>query len=198
MIKKKHAVLLIFFMFFSLSGCATRNAKEYFVRPGLNLGYIRVVAVLPFENSAGDAVTAAACRQITINQILSSGLFDVVEKMQVDSMLRREAINPSAPIDAPSLRRLGNLLGVQGFIVGSLNQTGQQQRGSSVFSEISLNLRLIDSESGLVLWHANGRESGYSIWNRLFGVGVKDSYQLTSELIRKMLRTIGERPGEKA
>jgi len=198
MIKKVKVILMLFFVVFLVCGCARKSTNEFFVRPEFNLGYVRTVAVLPFEDTVGKATIAAHCRQITINQILSSGLFEVVEKMQVDSVLHREAIGVNQPIDASELRRLGQLLGVQGFILGSLNDAGQQQTGAAVYPELSLTMRLIDSESGLVLWHASGRESGYTIWGRLFGVSFEDSYQATTKLIRRMLRTIGQRTEAKS
>jgi TolB-like protein len=174
--KKRNVILVILCMLFAFPGCA-KKAPQTFLRPEFNLEYLRKVAVLPFEDNAENPSMATRCRQITITQILSSGLFDAVDKMQVDSVLRDEAVQPGTPINATTLRRLGQLLGVQGFLVGSL--------------DITLTLRLIDSESGLVLWQASGRDSGYSWWDRLFGLGGKDSFQVTQELIRRLLRTIG-------
>jgi len=197
MIKGKSAFWIIVFLSFLSAGCASKNTLEYYVRPQLNLASVQSVAVLPFEDPAGNPAMAVQCRQITINQILASGLFDVVEKMEVDRMLQREAVAPSQPIDATELRRLGQLLGVQAFLVGSLNESGMQQKGAAVYPEITLTMRLIDSATGIVLWHATGRESGYSIWGRLFGLEFEDPYQASTNLIRKLLRSIGERPGPK-
>jgi hypothetical protein len=56
-----------------------------------------------------------------------------------------------------------------------------------------MSMRLVDTESGLVVWQASGRGTGYSLWGRLFGVGFKDSFQVTLELIRTMLATMGEK-----
>jgi TolB-like protein len=187
---KKTAVLLIIFILLPLLGCAGKNVVESFQRPEFDMTYIQKVAVLPFENESGNTLVAARCRQMTITQVLASGLFDVVDKMQVDSLLRDQAIPPGTPIDAGTLRRLAQLLGVQGFIVGSLDEAFESQKGASVFLEISLTMRLIDSESGLVVWQASGRGSGYSLMDRLFGLSGKDAFQVTRDLILKLLGTL--------
>ena len=195
---RKITVLLTIFMLSSLLGCAGRSTMESFVRPEFDLAFINKVAVLPFENPAGDQMIAERCRQVTITQILSSGLFDVVDKMQVDSSLISQAIAPGSPIDASTLHRLGQLLGVQGFIVGSLDEASVDQKGAATFLDISLTMRLIDSESGLVVWQASGRGSGYSVWDRLFGLASKDSFQVTRDLIRNLLGTMGKRSEEQS
>ena len=187
---KNRIALMFLGLLLSLAGCA-KTAPQTFLRPEFNLEYVRKVAVLPFEDNAGNANIANRCRQITITQILSSGLFDSVDKMQVDSVLQDEAVQPGTPINATTLRRLGQLLGVQAFLVGSLDEAGENQKGAANYLDVSLTLRLIDSESGLILWQASGRDSGFSWFDRLFGLGGRDSYQVTQELIRNLLATIG-------
>ena len=191
---KKTVVLLIGFMLLPLVGCAGKKTTESFLRPEFDITFVQKVAVLPFEDPSGNPVLAARCRQITITQILSSGLFDVVDKMQVDSVLQDLALPAGTPIDASTLRRMGQLLGVQGFIVGSLDDAAESRKGASAFLELSLTMRLIDSESGLVVWQATGRGSGYSLWDRLFGTASKDSFQVTLELIQNLLGTMGRQP----
>jgi TolB-like protein len=188
-IKKRNVFPLILFLSLPLLGCAAK-APETFLRPEFNLEYVRKVAVLPFEDNVGNPNISKRCRQITISQILSSGLFDTVDKMQVDSVLKDEAVQPGTPINATTLRRLGQLLGVQAFLVGSLDEASENQKGAATYLDISLTMRLIDSESGLILWQASGRDSGFSWWDRLFGLGGKDPYQVTTELIRNLLGTI--------
>lgn len=184
---------LLFCMLLALAGCAATSTAgpQVFLRPEFHPAYIRKVAVLPFEDNTKNPDIAANCRQVTITQILSSGLFDAVDQMQVDSVLMQEAVKQGEPINAMTLRRLGQLLHVQAFLLGTLDEADQQQKGAASFLNMTLTLRLIDSESGLVLWQASGNDSGYSFWDRLFGVGGKDPYQVTVDLVQRLLATIG-------
>ena len=169
-----------------LAGCGSGlNYHKAFMRDNVSLAHIERVAVLPFEGAAD----AKRIREFTMTQILSSGLFDVVDKGRVDSIMQQEAIAPTAPLDSFTIRRLCQQLNVQAAIFGSVEQT-TDSRGSAVFPEIVMTLRLIDGESGLILWQASGKKSGYSAAHRLIGVAPKDSFELTMELLRELFATM--------
>jgi len=184
---KKFVGMILLVLVLSLAGCGGGNMTRSFMREGTSLAYIQTIAVLPFESLGGSG--ARRIREFTMTQVLATGLFDVVDKARVDSTLRDEAIDPGTPLDAITLRRMGQRLGIQAFILGSVTE-GSESRGNAVFSEITLTLRLIDSETGLLLWQASGRGSGYSLADRLFGLAPKDSFQVSMDLLKTLLATI--------
>jgi len=184
---KKIVVLTLLSLLPVLSGCGGGSLTKSFMRENVSLAGIRTVAVLPFENLGGGG--AARVREFTMTQILATGLFDVVDKARVDSALRNEAIDPGNPIDGATLRRLGQRLEVQAFFLGSV-QAGDESRGSASYPAVTMTLRLVESETGTLLWQASGRGSGYSLSSRLFGVEPKDSFQVSMELLRTLLATI--------
>lgn len=169
-----------------LAGCASRGSVQSFSRADASIAHIQAVAVLPFEGSE----TAPRVREFAMTQVLAQGLFDVIDKGRVDSFLAQEAIAPGTPLDAPTLRRLGQIINVQAFMLGSVEQ-GSDARGSAVYPEISMTLRLIDAETGVLLWQASGRGSGYSLADRLFGLAPKDHFQVTMDLLARLLATMG-------
>ena len=197
MIRMTTGVLLVLVLF-SLTGCSATRNLDSFVRQEISLDFYKTVAILPLENHSTDPYAAARCREIILTEVMAAGLFDVVEKGQVDSRLKAEAIDVGVPIDTALLRRLGQRLGVQGLLMGSVDTVGESRIGNSVYPELSMSLRLVDTESGLVVWQASGRGSGYSTWGRFFGVGFKDSFQVTLELTRTLLATMGEKASAKA
>ncbi len=173
-----------------LQGCAAKTKIEEFSREDVDLSYITKIAVLPFENHTKDEFAAQRMRDITITQVLAMGLFDVVDKGVVDSALMDFAVEPGKPIDSPILKRLGKRLGVDAFLMGEVNEVGEDRRGSMSFPLVSLTMRLVDSKAVLVLWRASGHKSGYSTMYRLFGISPKDSFEVSMELVRDMLLTI--------
>jgi TolB-like protein len=182
--------MLIVVLAISMWGCGSRkNADQTFMRE-VSLAYIQTIAVLPFESLAGGEGPTQRVREITMTQVLASGLFDVVDKGRVDSALRAEAIDQKTPIEAATMKRLGQRLGVQAFMMGSVEQTADARTGAAVYPEIFLTLRLVDSEAGTVLWQASSRGSGYSLTDRLFGLTSKNSFEVTLELVSQMLRSI--------
>jgi TolB-like protein len=175
-------------MLLLLSGCGGGSVTKSFMRKDASLAHIQTIAVPPFENLGG-GTGAERIREFTMTQVLATGLFDVADKGRVDSALRDEVIEPGTPLDPTTLKRLGQRLGVQAFILGSVELTSES-RGSAVFPEITMTLRLIDSETGTLLWQASGRGSGYSLADRLFGMAPKDPFRVTMGLLNKLLATI--------
>ena len=124
-----------------------------------------------------------------MTQLLAANVFDVVDKGRVDSILQQEAIAPGAPLDKATIRRLGQLLNVEAVILGSVEET-DESRGNAAFTEVTMTLRLIDCETGTLLWQASGRGSGYSLTDRLFGLAPKDSFQVTMALLSDLFSTM--------
>jgi len=169
-----------------LSGCGnSSNLTQSYMRESASLAYIKTVAVLPFEGSD----RAPRIRELTTTQLLASGLVDVVDKGRVDSFLKQEAIEPQAPLDNFTIKRIGESLNVNAVLRGSVEEM-DEVRGNSKFKEIIITLRLIDTETGLLIWQASGRGSGYSLSDRLFGFSPKDSYTVTLALLDALFATL--------
>ncbi len=183
-------LLTCLLLIFTLAGCGTRSTTESFLREQVDLAYIKRIAILTFENHTKDKFAAPRARDLATTQILSQRIFDVVDKGQVDSALREEAIKPGLPLDELTTKRLGQRLSVQAFLLGSVDHVGEQNKGASTFPEISLTMRLIDSKTSLVLWQASGAGSGYSVIDRLFGLNPKDAFEVSMSLIDAILSSL--------
>lgn len=186
--KKKLLIVGFACMFLFVTGCSSGNyATRSFVRENTNLALIQKVAVLPFEGGG----RAQRMREMTMTQLLDLGVFDVIDKGRVDVFLQQEGLKPGAPIDAFTLRRLGESLNVEAALLGSVEQE-TVSRGSARFPEITMTLRLVECESGTLLWQASGRGSGYSLADRLFGFAPKDNFEITMRLLRELFATMNQ------
>ena len=173
-----------------LSGCGGRSGLESFRRENIDIGFVRSVAVLPLQNNSKDDYVAERVRDITMTQVLSRGIFDVTDKGVVDSLLHEEAIDPGKPLDRQTLRRLGQRLNVQAIILGTIDHADQGRKGAVMYPELSVTLRLLEVESGLVIWQSSGSEDGDSVWRRLFGLSAIGPFEVGLNLVNKMLSTI--------
>jgi hypothetical protein len=187
--RKSSAGLLACLVALLCSSCAARPTTKSFLRPNVSLNYIRAVGVLPFEGAGGAA--AEQTREIVMMELLASERFDVVDKGRVDAALAEEAVERGKPIDVPTLRRLAQRLGVQGFIFGSVEPSVDSRAGGANYPEITLALRLVEAEGGVLLWQAAGRASGYSLADRLFGLKPRNAFDVTLELLSDLMRTMG-------
>lgn len=191
MIMKRIPLILLLLVLSATTGCAGRGGGlESFSRENIDIGFVKSIAVLPLENNSKDEYAPERVRNITMTQLLGRGIFDVVDKGVVDSLLHEEAIDPGKPLDRQALQRLGQRLNIQAVMLGTIDLADEGRKGSVVYPELSVTLRLLEVESGLVIWQASGNESGDSVWRRLFGLASVGSFELTLTLIDKMLATI--------
>jgi hypothetical protein len=179
-------------LLFLAGGCALTpggGAKSY-VREDVDFGFVRKIAVLPLENNSKDEFAPEMLRDIVITRIFAMRLFDVADKGMVDSLLREEAIDAGKPIDAPTIRRIGQRLNAQALLLGTVDLAAEGRKGAVSYPEMALTLRILDVESGLVIWQAGGNASGDSLSRRLFGLSSRDRYQVGAELVHDLLRTV--------
>ncbi len=185
-------ILLFACLIVNISGCVGDN-MESFVRPDTDLSFVKRVAVMPIQNNSKDAFVAERVRDMVITQLLASGMFDVVDKGLVDSALRDQAVNLSkGPMDAGVMKRLGQLLHVQAFMLGTIDNAERVQRGAVSFPQMVITLRLVDTNNGVIFWQASGHNSGDSLAKRLFGLSSDDSFNVSFKLLRRLLATIPE------
>jgi hypothetical protein len=183
------SIQILSLLFFAvLTGCAGTYHTDSYLRDDLKAGLVQRVAVLPFENNCDERYAAERARDIVITQALALGVFDVVGKRQVDSILRQEAIDTTATLDTQNLSRLGMRLNVQAFLLGSVNQAGTARLGSVTVPEISLTLSLIEVQTGQILWQGSGSGNGDSFVDRLIGLYPVDAYQVTTQLVSRLLK----------
>lgn len=188
---KKCTYYIIFYLLcILLTSCNKSVQREFFLRENIDMGYVTKIAVLPFENNSTDKFAADRSRNITITQVLALGIFDVIDKGIVDSVLLEEAVEYGKPIDQVTIKRLGQRLNVQAFLMGTVDSSGENRRGNIAFPELSLTLRLIDTRAAIILWQSSGYKSGDSVTTRLFGLTPIDSFQVAIKLIRDLLSTV--------
>lgn len=186
MMRKQIIGTVLLSLLLSLPGCSSSAPPiESYLRENVNLALIQTIAVLPFEGGG----RSARIRELTITQLLANNIFDIVDKGLVDKFLQQEAINPGTPLDTFTLRRLGESLGVKVVLLGSVEEV-TNSRGSASYPEITMTLRLVECETGKVLWQASGMGSGYSTADRLFGLAPKDRFQVTLDLLYDLMATM--------
>lgn len=174
----------------ALAGCSAKARSDSFLRENVDIGFVKKVAVLPFQNNSKDEHAPERIRDITITQILAMGIFDVVDKGVVDSVLREEAIEPGKPIDRQALRRIGQRLGVEVLALGTIDLSGENRKGSMVYPEISITFRLLEVQNGEVIWQGTGHGTGDSVWRRLFGLAAYDVFEVSLQVVKELLSSI--------
>jgi len=178
----------------SLLGCSGKFTSEEFLRQDVDFDSIRRVAVLPFLNHTSDKYINERIRNVAITQILANGVADVVDRGIVDSVLYEEVIDPRQPIDLINLKRLGQRLNVQAFLLGDVDMvTSKSVGGSSGYPQLGLTIRLVEAQSASILWQSSGHWTSESFVGKMFGIPPSDSYHVNIKLLHNMIESLAKR-----
>lgn len=113
------------------------------------------IAVLPFpyhDGKEGKESTVISERLLT--KIASRGKLQVIERSLLEKVMSELKLEYSGAISQESAKKLGNVLGVEAILTGTLIDLGDNQ--------VEINARLINAESGLVLMAASDKETKLS------------------------------------
>ncbi|MGM9997984.1 MAG: CsgG/HfaB family protein [Candidatus Bruticola sp.] len=135
------------------------------------------VAVLDFDDSSsgyghgssdgpGEAIPA-----ILTTELANSDRFTVVEREQLQAVLKEQKLGASGAVTAESAARIGQVLGVEYLIVGKITQFNVERGKSKSFSmfgiggsskapdiaRVSIELKVLDSESARIVATASCR-----------------------------------------
>lgn len=186
--KKRELVISLFFLL--IYGCGgSFDSKEY-LRENVDMAAITRIAVMPFQNFTGDPFVADRTRDIATTQLLALGIADVVDRGLIDSVMTEEVIDPKLPIDQINMKRLGQRLNVQAFLLGAIDLGGEKRSGTIAYPVLGVTLRLVDAQAGVVIWQSSGRWTSETVVGRIFGIKPTDDFHVSLELLNRMLRPL--------
>jgi TolB-like protein len=168
--------------------CAGTTTK--YLHPNVDLGAIRRVAVLPFENLTQDRTASEKVQKIFLTELLSLEAFEVVEPGQVTKELRASRIESVEALGPGDLKRIGESLKAQGIFVGAVVDYAETRSGQTPTPEVTIQLRLVETQSGVTVWSASRTRSGASASARLFGIGGQSLTEAARQLIKDELSTL--------
>ena len=169
--------------------CASTKTTKY-LHPNVDLGAIKRVAVLPFENLVQDRTAAEKVQKIFLTELLSLEAFEVVEPGQVTQTLRANRIDSVEALGPADFKRLGETLKAQGFFVGSVVDFTETRSGATPTPEVTIQLRLVEAQTGVTVWSASRSRSGATTSARLFGIGGQSLTEAARQLIHDELSTL--------
>ena len=145
--RKYYALLLICacLALFLSSGCAFHYANQTSLdRSQIQEEKIRRIAVLAFDNPPLNLQAGMHISRLFELYLLRTGLYKMAERGEVESILRERGImiSPAGPM--VNLQQLGEVLQVDGIVLGSVSQYYRR--------DMAFTARLVSVKSGLVLW----------------------------------------------
>ncbi len=171
-------------------GCGARKDSAYHIREDVDFSFIEKVAVLPLDNLSNDRTAGEAVRQVVINELLVSGLVDVVVPGDAISAVDKTGIRSISSLNAEQIKNLGKTLKVQAVVFGSVERFGTVRIGNVSAPEVTITLMMADANSGSIIWSVTRTSVGDSFMARHFGSRVDTLSETMLRVVREAIQTL--------
>lgn len=168
------------------------------------------IAVLEFKNKADNQWWyhggAAAAQDVFVTELVKSGKFRVIDREQLAALMAEKNLSLDGDIDPATAVRAGKLIGVQYFLTGAVTEYGATDtsahgsgvRGLPGFSGgkrtfvAAMNARIIDTETGEILWadEARGEDAKFKLSIGGFGGGVDQDSRQFDKVMKPVIQQL--------
>jgi len=173
----------------TLLGCSSNLATTEFTNPQFDFGFVERVAVLPLEDLADNRQAGVRATRVLITELLASGAVDVVEPGEVQAVADRVVRGRGGPSKSEVIE-LGRQLDVQAVMVGSITQSEVLRSGVVSVPVVTLDLHLLETETGAAVWAATHTERGSGAAAKWLGTGAEPISATTRRCVQKALRSL--------
>lgn len=151
----------------------------------------RRIGVVEFENKSayGQGRLGGAASDILVTELVKSGKFIVVERDRMEKILAEQKLQGGGLIDPATAVKVGQVMGLEAIVVGSVSQFGVKKEGSDYLitqskrqvADVTVDIRLVDVQSGQVILADSGKGMAKSSKGSFLGMGTKGGYDETLE-----------------
>ncbi len=127
-----------------------QSRADVFVSPRAKDKVYRKVAVMPFR--APVELVGASIADMVATEILKTYKYELIERSQMEQVLREQSLGLKGVTDSALAMKVGRILGVEGVIIGTVPEYGMRAVGSLELPAVGINIRMIDTETGSVIW----------------------------------------------
>jgi hypothetical protein len=173
-----------------LNGCATQGIPPSYIHPNLDLSFYQRVGLLAFSNFSESRFAADRVRELVLSELMLTGLFEILEPGLVDRELLRLGITPNTSLTPEEIQKVGKKLKVQALIVGSVEAYEEHRLGGVLVPEVSIELRMLDVESGQTVWSVAATEGGMQLQTQLLGLRPPTISEATRTLVRRSVDSL--------
>jgi len=166
------------------SGCGP--SIKPFASKNLKGGEEVRMAILPFDNLSNTQGAGRSIESLVLIEFLKRSTLKIVDPGEVSSVLSRERIRLATNIPKETIHTLGTGLGVRLLMMGTVHQYEMQSAsgagGSGNIPVIAVTLRIIDTDSGDIVWASTATRRGNDR-EIVFGIGKIQSLNQLAEVI---------------
>ena len=188
-VKRRLSVLFLILTSVAAGGCTRGMRPTSFTNTDYNFAFLEKVAVLPLLNLSEDRQAGSRATRTLITELLSTGAVDVVEPGETRAALNRITSGDPTPTTEQVIA-LGKALNVQAVLQGSVTQSGKNRAGTVMIPVVTLDIHMLETESGQVIWAATHTEQGGKAGAAILGTGSEPISQTTRRCARRIIKTL--------
>ena len=174
-----------------------------------NKRFLKIKEIAGKRNQRLIAVDAADINgngyaEIFVTTLLASEVIEVPELGEVLEVMNALGISstpeqppigipeqkPTGTITKETAKALGQALGIQGIILGSVEEYTIIRSSSGSYPEVSLTLRMIDPKTGSVMWAISHTEKGGRILPSILGIGEETLSETAIKATKNIVDTL--------
>lgn len=134
----------------------TRSDANVYVAPVASA--IHKIAILPLK--APTELIGSSVADIVVTEMLRAGRYTLVERGQMGQVLG-EAELALAGLSESAAVEVGKMMGADGVVIGTVDEYGMVAHRGRSYPVVGVSLRLIDCDSGRVMWSVGHARRGH-------------------------------------
>ena len=156
----------------------------------MDFASVRTIAVLPFQNLSQQNTASERVRDVFSNMLLATGAVYVLPSGEVQRGLSRAGVMQPASPAKEEIVGLGKALAAEAVITGVVKEYGEVRSGNSTANVISVQVEMIETQTGKVVWSAGSTQGGIGFWDRMLGGGGDPMNKVTEDAVRDLLNKL--------
>lgn len=178
-----------------LNACSPH--PQYFRRYGSYFDVTGTLAALPLVNLSKYSQAEVIVMNALIVELLDSQLFQIVDPGLVEEFVLRHRLRVTDRLPLETLREVGEQLGVEYVLVGSVNEFDFMHESRGMTPTVSVSLRIVTCSNGRIVWAATHSKRGDDS-ETVFGLGrVETLEQLAAITVKELAETLKPDGGTK-
>jgi hypothetical protein len=175
----------------ALAACATaRGTHGTYHDPNMDFSLVRSVAVLPFANLTTTQKADERVREVFMTMLQATGGIYVLPPGEVARGVSRVGLaNPQTPT-AEEVVKLTKNLEADVVITGSVLEYGEVRSASATANVVSVSVKMLEGQTGRVVWSAASTEGGIGAGKRLFGGGGEPMNVVTVKAVKDLIDSL--------
>ena len=137
--------------------------EQQYIRHDQIQARARYVAILPMVNLSSYPHAGRVVGDILTTELYARSGFQIMEPSMIISELSNEDLEIKDVLDKTQVRDAAKQLGVDTIIYGSVSEF-KYKRGLNEDPVVGINLRMLDVNTGQVLWSGSKSKTGGCFW----------------------------------